>query len=128
MMLPESCSADVIYPKTSFSISDSNNWASTDVVHSFTLSKRRHVIIMYQYSGFGNNAYIAMRLSLNSVTQPHTISVIGNTQYIGNFGLWQGPLKRGKYTAAVHSPFYHAYITKCQSIHNIAHTYIKNLS
>ena len=45
---------------------------------------------MYQYSGNAENGNIVMRLSINSVTQPHTTSVTGNAQYAGNFGLWQG--------------------------------------
>ena len=101
-MLPPSCRATVINPKTSFSLSNSDVWASTDVVHSFTLSKQHHVIIMYQYSGYGNNGYIVMRLSINSVAQPHTVSLTGNTTYyVGNFGLWQGSLRSGTYKVAL---------------------------
>ena len=101
MMLPSSCTVTVVDPKTRFSLSGSDVWASTDVVHSFTLSKQRHVIIMYQYSGEGHNAYNVMRLSINSAAQPHTISLTGNTRYTGNFGLWQGSLNSGTYKVAL---------------------------
>ena len=95
MMLPLSCKVAVIDPKTSISLSDSDKWASTDIVYSFSLSKQSHVIIMYQYAGHGGNAYIVMRLNIDSVAQPHTISLTGNTPYAGNFGLWQGSLNSG---------------------------------
>ena len=101
MMLPPSCRATVIDPKTSFTLSNSDVWASTDVVHSFTLSRQHHVIIMYQYTGSGSNSYIVMRLSINSVAQLHTVSLTGNTTYIGNFGLWQGSLNSGTYKVAL---------------------------
>ena len=101
MMLPPSCGATVIDPKTSFSLGNSDVWASTDVVHSFALSKQHHVIIMYQYSGYGGNGYIVMRLSINSVVQTHTVSLTGNTAYVGNFGLWQGALNSGSYKVAL---------------------------
>ena len=101
MMLPPSCSVTVIDPKTSISLSNSNKWASTDVTYSFKLSKQRHVIILYQYAGSGGNAYIVMRLSVDSVAQPHTVSLTGNTLYAGNFGLWQGPLNSGTHDVAL---------------------------
>ena len=102
MMLPTSCSAHSIQPKTKLSLSNSNSWASTDVTYSFTLSKLSHVIIMYQYSGFGGNKYVVMRLSIDSVVQKHTVSLIGDTTYTGNFGLWQGSLNVGAHKATLY--------------------------
>ena len=58
MMLPSSCNAYTIQPKTKLSLGNSNKWASTDVTYSFTLTKLSHVIIMYQYAGFGGNSYV----------------------------------------------------------------------
>ena len=49
----------------------------------------------YQYAGHGGNAYIVMRLNIDSVAQPHTMSLTGNTRYAGDFGLWQGSLNSG---------------------------------
>ena len=95
MMLPPSCKVTIVQPKTSFSLSNVNKWASTDVTYSFTLSKLSHVIAMYQYTGRGGNSYIVMRLSIDSVSQQHTVSLTGNTVYAGNFGLWQGSLNSG---------------------------------
>ena len=95
MMLPPSCTAYTVHPETTFSLSDFNKWASTDVTYSFTLSKQAHVIIMYQYSGHGGNSYVVMRLSIDSVIQKHSVSLTGNTAYVGNFGLWQGSLNSG---------------------------------
>ena len=40
MMLLPSCKAYSIQPKGTFSLSNSNRWASTDVTYSFTLSKK----------------------------------------------------------------------------------------
>ena len=95
MMLPPACTVTTIQPKTSFSLSNSNRWASTDVTYSFSLSKQSHVIIMYQYAGRGGNSHVVMRLSIDSVAQKHTVSLTGDTAYVGNFGLWQGSLKSG---------------------------------
>ena len=96
MMLPPSCQVNTVQPKTSFALSSSNRWTSTDVVYSFTLSKQlNHVIIMYQYSGYGGSSYVVMRLSIDSVVQKHTVSLTGVTPYVGNFGLWQGSLNTG---------------------------------
>ena len=95
MMLPPACTATTVQPKTSFSLSNSNRWASTDVTYSFTLSKQSHVIIMYQYAGNSGNTHTVMHLSIDSVTQKHTASLTGDTAYAGNFGLWQGSLKSG---------------------------------
>ena len=101
MMLPPSCRAYSIQPKLKFSLGSSNRWAPTDVTYSFTLSKLSHVIIMYQYSGFGGNSYVVMRLSIDSVVQKHTVSLNGNTVYVGNFGLWQGSLNSGAHKATL---------------------------
>ena len=95
MMLPPTCTVTTVQPKTSFSLSNSNSWASTDVTYSFTLSKQSHVIIMYQYAGRGGNLHVVMRLSIDAVAQKHTVSLTGDTAYVGNFGLWQGSLNRG---------------------------------
>ena len=95
MMLPPACTVTTVQPKTSFSLSNSNTWASTDVTYSFTLSKQSHVIIMYQYSGYSSYSHIVVRLSIDSVSQKHTVSLTGNTIYVGNFGLWQGSLSNG---------------------------------
>ena len=95
IMLPPSCKVTTVQPKTSFSLSNTNRWASTDVVYSFTLSRQSHVIIMYQYAGASGNSYVVMRLSIDSVVQKHTASLTGDTAYAGNFGLWQGSLGSG---------------------------------
>ena len=50
---------------------------------------------MYQYAGYSGNSHVVMRLSINSVVQKHMVSLTGNTEYAGNFGLWQGSLNNG---------------------------------
>ena len=106
MMLPPSCRAYSIQPKTKLSLSNSNRWGSTDVIYSFTLPKLSHVIIMYQYNGFGGDSHVVMRLSIDSVVQKHTVSTSGDTTFVGNFGLWQGSLVSGthKVTLDYRSP------------------------
>ena len=106
MMLPPSCKAYNIQPKSKLSLGSSNIWASTDVTYSFTLSKLSHVIVMYQYSGYGGNLHVVMRLSIDSVVQKHTVSLTGDTAFAGNFGLWQGSLNNGahKVTLDYRSP------------------------
>ena len=101
MMLPPSCRAHNIQPKTTLSLANSNRWVLTDVTYSFALSKLSHVIIMYQYSGHGGNSRVVMRLSIDSVAQKHTASLTGNTGYVGNFGLWQGSLNTGNHKATL---------------------------
>ena len=64
-MLPPPCKAYSIQPKTKFLLSNSNKWASTDVTYSLTLSKVSHVIIMYQYSGYGSNSHVVMHLNID---------------------------------------------------------------
>ena len=99
MMLPPSCKVISASPQTTFTLGNSNTWAPTDVISYFTLSKQSHVIIMYQYSGFGGDNFV-MRLSIDSVPQKHTVSLTGNV-YAGNFGLWQGSLQAGKHKASL---------------------------
>ena len=96
MMLPPSCTASIVHPKTTFSLPRSW-WRLTDIIYSFTLSRKSHVIIMYQYAGRGGNSHVVMCLSIGSVPQPHTVSLTGNTGYVGNFGLWQGSQDSGKH-------------------------------
>ena len=97
MVLPEYCAITTVNPETSITLNNSNTWAPTDVTTSFTLTKQRHVIIMYQFAGYVGNSHIVMRLSIDSVPQKHTVSLSGNSRYSGNFGLWQGSLKSGTY-------------------------------
>ena len=97
MMLPPSCSAYSIRPESTFSLSSSNIWASTDVTYSFTLTKESHVIIMYQYAGTGDYSQVVMRLNIDSVAQKHSTSIAGETVFASNFGLWQGPLSSGSH-------------------------------
>jgi len=106
MMLPPSCSVATIQPKGNLSLSNSNRWAATDVIYSFTLSRQRHVIIMYQYTGYYGYSVIVMHLSIDSVPQKHTVSLTGNMACAGNFGLWQGSVSSGghKVTLDYRSP------------------------
>ena len=98
MMLPSSCRvATVIRPETVFNFSNSNDWAPSDIIYSLVLSKQTYVIVMYQFSGRIKNGYthMVMRLSIDLVPQQHTISLTGDTEFTGNFGLWQGALDAG---------------------------------
>ena len=47
-----------------------------------------------------------MHLTIDSAVQKHTVSLTGNTDYAGNFGLWQDSLSSGahKLTLDYHSP------------------------
>ena len=56
---------------------------------------------MYQYSGDSGDSYILMHLSINSVAQKHSASLNGDTQYAGNFGLWQGSLNSDAHNATL---------------------------
>ena len=102
-MLPASCEVvDVVRPATSFTFSaNSPDWSSTDVGSTFSLSADSFVIIMYQLSGFGGNGFMIMRLNLDGAIQKTTISIMGNTFYANNFGLWQGYLSPGSHTVTL---------------------------
>ena len=97
MMLPQSCRVEGVVRPDSFLYlnNNSNVWTSTDITYSFKVSETKYGIVMYQYSGYSNNKYIVMRLKVNLLAQKSTVSLTGNTQYVGNFGLWQGPLIKG---------------------------------
>ena len=92
MMLPKFCVVNaVIRPEMTFNFSNSNQWAPTDI--------QNYVIIMYQHSGRIKNGYthIVMCLSIDLEPQQHTctVSLSGDTEFTGNFRLWQGPLDAG---------------------------------
>ena len=101
MMMPPSCKVVTVNPKTGLSLTDTDNWAATDLTYSLTLPKQAHVIAMYQYGGWGGSARTIMRLSIDSVPQPHTASINGDNNFTGNFGLWQGSLASGEHTFTV---------------------------
>ena len=67
--------------------------------YSLVLSKRSHIIVMYQYAGYGGGtapgSHFVTRLSINSVLLKHTATHSADTTYVGNFGMWQGPLSSG---------------------------------
>ena len=103
MMLPPSCKVITINPRMNITTSSTRSWTKTDLHYSLVLSKLSHVIIMYQYSGYGpNNDYlIVTRIKLNSAIQKHTAFHSGHSYYYGNFGLWQGSLNSGTHTISV---------------------------
>ena len=100
MMMPSSCKAVTVHPKTSFTLGNTDKWAATDLSYSLTLTKNSHVIVVYQFSGWGGN-YIVMRLKIDSAVQKHTVSLVGKTIFAGNFGLWQGSLNAGDHSFVV---------------------------
>ena len=108
MMLPPSCKAVLVNPRTNITIPlvpSTFTWLRTDLQYSLVLSKLSHVIIMYQYTGQGqqNNYYITNRIKINSEIQKHTVYHSGYTGslYFGNFGLWQGSLDAGVHIISV---------------------------
>ena len=102
MMLPPSCKTVLVNPKTTVNIPHSG-WAVADLKYSLVLSKLSHIIIMYQYSGQGqqNDYYITNRIKINSAIQQHTVYHSGYSLYYGNFGLWQGSLNVGTHTISI---------------------------
>ena len=104
MMLPPSCKIVLVNPRTTVSIPKSG-WTKTDLQYSLVLSKLSHVIIMYQYTGQGqqNNYYMTNHIKINSAIQKHTVyhSGSGGSLYYGNFALWQGSLNAGTHTISV---------------------------
>ena len=94
MMLPLSCKVVTINPRSSLEFATVGGRKNSDgnLKYSLTLTKRSHVIIMYQLAGqpSDNNAhyFFKMRLDINSAVVNHTASH-SYTQYTGNYGLWQ---------------------------------------
>ena len=103
MMLPPSCKVVTINPRTNITTSSTNRWNKTDLQYSLVLSKLSHVIIMYQYSGYGPSIHyhIVTRIKINTAIEKHTRFHSGNSHYYGNFGLWQGSLNSGTHTILV---------------------------
>ena len=62
-----------------------------------------HVFIRYQFSKLGHQTYTIACLVINSVIQPHTMSIRGNggNSYVGLSGFWQGSLSAGCYQITV---------------------------
>ena len=102
MMLPPSCKVVTVNPRTTITISHSS-WTKTDLQYSLVLSKSSHIIIMYQYTGYGqpSNYYFVTRIKINAVVEKHATSHSGYRTYYGNFGLWQGSLNSGTHTILV---------------------------
>ena len=102
MMLPPSCKVVTVNPRTTITIPHSS-WTKTNLQYSLVLSKSSHIIIMYQYTGYGqlSNYYFVTRIKINTVVEKHATSHSGYRTYYGNFGLWQGSLNSGTHTILV---------------------------
>ena len=102
MMLPPSCKVVTVNPRTTITIPKSS-WTKTDLQYSLVLSKLSHVIIMYQYTGYGpkDDYYFVTRIKINSAVEKHVTYHSGYTRYYGNFGLWQGSLNSGTHAILV---------------------------
>ena len=79
--LPSSCSIINVFPQTTLSLTTS--WQNTDLTYTLSLSQVYHVFIRYQFTKLGRSTYMIARLVINSVVQPHTMSIRGNS---GNQG------------------------------------------
>lgn len=101
MILPPSCKVATVNPRTSVKLSTANVWASTDVTYTLNVVKQSHVLVMYQFAGNCVQKTVVLRLSINSVSQKHTQSLIGETKYCGLLGMWQGVLNTGTYKIAL---------------------------
>ena len=99
--LPSSCSIRNVFPQTTLSLASS--WRNTDLSFKLSLSRVHHVFIRYQFSKLGRNTFTIARLVINSVIQPHTTSIRGDSgnAYAGLFGFWQGSLSAGTYQITV---------------------------
>ena len=99
--LPSRCSVRSVFPDSTLPYSTS--WANTDLTYTLSLSQMHHVFIRYQFTKLGHARHTIARLVINSVIQPHTISLRGNSGnfYAGLFGFWQGSLSAGSYQITV---------------------------
>ena len=61
-----------------------------------------HVFIRYQFTKLAHNSYTITHLVINSVIQPHTMSIkSASHNIVGLFGFWQGSLLAGTYQITV---------------------------
>ena len=99
--LPSRCSVRSVFPDSTLSYSTS--WANTDLTYKLSLPQMHHVFIRYQFTKHGHSTYTIARLVINSVIQPHTLSIRGNdgNSYAGLSGFWQGSLSAGSYQITV---------------------------
>ena len=99
--LPSHCSVRNIFPQSSLSYS--TTWANTDLTYKPAFSQMSHVFIRYHFTIWGHDTYTKARLVINSVIQPHTMSIRGNSgnEHAGLFGFWQGSLPAGSYQITV---------------------------
>ena len=99
--LPSRCSVASVFPDSTLSYYTS--WTDTDLTYKLSLSRMYHVFIRYQFSKLGHQTYTIARLVINSVIQPHTMSIRGNSgnNLAGLSGFWQGSLSAGSYQITV---------------------------
>ena len=97
MTFRPSCKVATVNPRLSVTLSTANVWASTDVTYSLKLSRQSHVLAMYQFAERFVSKTVVLRLSVNSVAQKHTQSLIGETVYGGLLEMWQGAFNAGTY-------------------------------
>lgn len=103
MMLPKSCEEITIRPTSKFYLRQfaTTRWSPL-ITYSLTLTKNSHIIATYQYSGpIGRKQHMLMRFSINNNPQRHSRSIVGNTDFSGNFGLWQGTIGPGTHKLSV---------------------------
>ena len=102
-MLPPSCKVVLVNPRTNVTTIASNAWTRTDLQHSLALLRLSHVIIMYQYTGYGADSlyHLVTRIKINKAIEKHTVYHSGYSNYYGNFVLWQGSLNSGTHTILV---------------------------
>ena len=101
MYLPPSCRKLISSHHRNSLYLSTTGWKTTDLNYTLTLSQTEHIIVRYQYSAKDRNTYTVNRLLIDSVPVKHTASIIGNTYYAGNSGMWQGVLSSGRHTIAV---------------------------
>ena len=79
MMLPPSSKVVLVNPRTNVTTKGNNAWIKTDLQHSLVLSRLSHVIIMYQYTGYGANSnyHLVTRIKINNTIEktPYIIPV-----------------------------------------------------
>ena len=100
--LPQNCSVIRVFPQTTLSLS-TTSWANTDLTYKLSLSQLVHVFIRYQFTKCGRQTYTIACLVINSVIQPHTMSIRGNNGNYdaGLFEFWQGSLSTGTYQITI---------------------------
>lgn len=92
-----------MHPTTAFSLSSANSWAQWDgLTKTISLSATTTVMATYLTSSNGGSNHILSKMYVDNAEQVSTRSIMGNTDYATNVGIYAGSLAAGSHTFTVY--------------------------